>query len=158
MFWNCSKPFVARSWKDYSLGNTFFAYSFGYVLAILSLQNRRRRGPNPCLLQLRPNQEPALLRRFPQRVRQSPQSGYHRKRRSDLGLRLRQNKEFTLLRRFAQRLNFLASSHPDTLNRLKHFAFGLDRRGNNNLRLLELFQSPGSHIPHAGDDRSDQIL
>lgn len=64
------------------------------------------------LLHLRPSQEPALLRRLPQRVRQSPQSGYDRKRWSDLGLRVWQNKEFTLLRRLAQVLKLRSLIKP----------------------------------------------
>ena len=48
-----------------------------------------------------------------------------------------------------------ARPHPDTLNRLKQFTLGLDRGGDNNLRLLELLQGLGSDVAHTRHNCSD---
>src|SRR5437867_11709507 len=51
-----------------------------------------------------------------------------------------------------------ARSHAHTLNGLKEFSFGLDRRRDDNLRLLKFRNISSANVAHAGSNRTNQIL
>src|SRR5437899_10073124 len=51
-----------------------------------------------------------------------------------------------------------ARSHAHTLNCLKEFSFGLDRRRDDNLRLLKFGNISSANVAHAGSNRTNQIL
>src|SRR5437667_2423957 len=51
-----------------------------------------------------------------------------------------------------------ARSHAHTLNGLKEFSFRLDRRRDDNLRLLKFGNISSANVAHAGSNRTDQIL
>src|SRR5437588_11424185 len=52
----------------------------------------------------------------------------------------------------------LPRSHPHTLHRLEKFAFGFDRRCDDDFCLLELGDVTRAHITHAGGNGADQVL
>src|SRR5580700_2193876 len=51
-----------------------------------------------------------------------------------------------------------ARSHPNALNCLKEFSFGLDRRSDDNLRLLKFGNISSANVAHASSNRTNQIL
>src|SRR5437868_6984871 len=52
----------------------------------------------------------------------------------------------------------LPRSHADALHRLEKFAFGFDRRCDDDFRLLKLWDVAYAHITHASGNGADQIL
>src|SRR5437868_7225547 len=52
----------------------------------------------------------------------------------------------------------LSRSHPHTLHRLEKFAFGFDRRRDDDFCLLKLRDVASAHITHAGGNGANQVL
>src|SRR5437588_12927148 len=55
-------------------------------------------------------------------------------------------------------IGYSARSHPDALDGLEKFAFGFDRRGDDDFGLLELGDRLCADVAHAGGNRADQVL